>query len=87
MVKLSGLNPIQKEAVLQTDGPVMILAGAGSGKTKTLVTRITYLLDEKNLSPHQLLALTFSNKAAREMRERIAAELPHLDIGSLLRRG
>lgn len=83
MVNLSGLNPVQKEAVLQTDGPVMILAGAGSGKTKTLVTRITYLLDEKNLSPHQLLALTFSNKAAREMRERIAAELPHLDIGSL----
>lgn len=83
MVNLSGLNPVQKEAVLQTDGPVMILAGAGSGKTKTLVTRITYLLDEKNLSPHQLLALTFSNKAAREMRERIANELPHLDIGSL----
>lgn len=83
MVNISGLNPVQKEAVLQTDGPVMILAGAGSGKTKTLVTRITYLLDEKNLSPHQLLALTFSNKAAREMRERIAAELPHLDIGSL----
>jgi DNA helicase-2/ATP-dependent DNA helicase PcrA len=83
MVNISGLNPVQKEAVLQTDGPVMILAGAGSGKTKTLVTRITYLLDEKNLSPHQLLALTFSNKAAREMRERIAHELPHLDIGSL----
>lgn len=83
MVNINGLNPVQKEAVLQTDGPVMILAGAGSGKTKTLVTRITYLLDEKNLSPHQLLALTFSNKAAREMRERIAAELPHLDIGSL----
>jgi DNA helicase-2/ATP-dependent DNA helicase PcrA len=83
MVNINGLNPVQKEAVLQTDGPVMILAGAGSGKTKTLVTRITYLLDEKNLSPHQLLALTFSNKAAREMRERIAAELPHLDIGTL----
>lgn len=83
MVSLSGLNPVQQQAVLRTDGPVMILAGAGSGKTKTLVTRITYLLDEKNLSPHQLLALTFSNKAAREMRERIAAELPHLDIGSL----
>ncbi|MBP9682793.1 MAG: UvrD-helicase domain-containing protein, partial [Bacteriovorax sp.] len=83
MVNLSALNPVQKEAVLKTDGPVMILAGAGSGKTKTLVTRITYLLDEKNVSPHQLLALTFSNKAAREMRERIAHELPALDIGSL----
>ncbi len=83
MVNLSSLNPVQKEAVLKTDGPVMILAGAGSGKTKTLVTRITYLLDDKNLSPHQLLALTFSNKAAREMRERIAHEIPGLDIGSL----
>lgn len=83
MVNLSGLNPVQKEAVLKTDGPVMILAGAGSGKTKTLVTRITYLLDEKNLSPHQLLALTFSNKAAREMRERIAHEIPSIDIGAL----
>ena len=83
MVNLDGLNPVQKQAVLQTDGPVMILAGAGSGKTKTLVTRITYLLDQKNCSPHQLLALTFSNKAAREMRERIAHELTGLDIGSL----
>ena len=83
MVNLDGLNPVQKQAVLQTDGPVMILAGAGSGKTKTLVTRITYLLDEKSISPHKLLALTFSNKAAREMRERIAHELNGIDIGSL----
>lgn len=83
MTSLDGLNPVQKQAVLQTDGPVMILAGAGSGKTKTLVTRITYLLDEKNLSPHQLLALTFSNKAAREMRERIAHEIGSIDIGAL----
>ena len=83
MVSLDGLNPVQRQAVLQTDGPVMILAGAGSGKTKTLVTRITYLLDEKNLSPHQLLALTFSNKAAREMRERIAHEIATIDIGAL----
>jgi len=83
MISLDGLNPVQKQAVLQTDGPVMILAGAGSGKTKTLVTRITYLLDEKNLSPHQLLALTFSNKAAREMRERIANEIGSIDIGAL----
>lgn len=83
MISLDGLNPVQKEAVLQTDGPVMILAGAGSGKTKTLVTRITYILDEKNISPHQLLALTFSNKAAREMRERIAHELKSIDIGAL----
>jgi DNA helicase-2/ATP-dependent DNA helicase PcrA len=83
MVSLDGLNPVQRQAVLQTDGPVMILAGAGSGKTKTLVTRITYLLDDKNLSPHQLLALTFSNKAAREMRERIAHEVGTIDIGAI----
>ncbi len=82
-IDLSQLNEVQKKAVITTDGPVMILAGAGSGKTKTLVTRITFLLDEKNISPHQLLALTFSNKAAREMRERIAHELGSIDIGAL----
>ena len=82
MINLDSLNPVQKEAVINTDGPVMILAGAGSGKTKTLVTRITYLLEEKNVSPHQLLALTFSNKAAREMRERIAHDV-QMDIGAL----
>jgi DNA helicase-2/ATP-dependent DNA helicase PcrA len=82
MKNLESLNPVQREAVINTDGPVMILAGAGSGKTKTLVTRITYLLDEKNVSPHQLLALTFSNKAAREMRERISHQVT-MDIGSL----
>lgn len=82
-VNLSSLNVVQNQAVLMTDGPVMILAGAGSGKTKTLVTRISYLLDDKNVSPHQLLALTFSNKAAREMRERISHELSGIDIGAL----
>ncbi len=81
-VKLNSLNPVQQQAVLNTDGPVMILAGAGSGKTKTLVTRISYLLEDKNVSAHQLLALTFSNKAAREMRERIAHEVS-IDVGAL----
>lgn len=82
MKYLESLNPVQKEAVINTDGPVMILAGAGSGKTKTLVTRITYLLEEKNVSPHQLLALTFSNKAAKEMRERISHQVT-MDVGTL----
>ncbi len=82
MMNLNFLNESQKEAVLQTDGPVMILAGAGSGKTRTLVARIQYLLEEKRLSPFQVLAVTFSNKAAREMRERLAANT-QINVGAL----
>jgi DNA helicase II / ATP-dependent DNA helicase PcrA len=82
MINLQNLNPSQQKAVLQTDGPVMILAGAGSGKTRTLVSRIQYLLEEKKISPYQLLAVTFSNKAAKEMRERIAST-SGLDLGAL----
>ena len=81
-MNLEKLNPKQREAVLHTDGPVMILAGAGSGKTRTLVSRITYLLEEKRLSSYQILAVTFSNKAAREMRERVAHDLG-IDAGGL----
>jgi DNA helicase-2/ATP-dependent DNA helicase PcrA len=81
-MNLNFLNESQKEAVLMTDGPVMILAGAGSGKTRTLVARIQYLLEEKNISPFQILAVTFSNKAAREMRERLAANT-QINIGAL----
>lgn len=81
-MNLDFLNESQKEAVLMTDGPVMILAGAGSGKTRTLVARIQYLLEEKNISPYQILAVTFSNKAAREMRERLAANT-QINIGAL----
>lgn len=79
---LENLNDVQKQAVMLTDGPIMILAGAGSGKTRTLVTRISYLLNEKDVSPHRLLALTFSNKAAKEMRERISHDVA-FDIGAL----
>lgn len=82
MMNLNFLNESQKEAVLQTDGPVMILAGAGSGKTRTLVARIQYLLEEKRVSPFQVLAVTFSNKAAREMRERLAANT-QINVGAL----
>ena len=67
---LNNLNHAQQEAVKHIDGPLLILAGAGSGKTKTLTTRLAYLISEVGIDPHNTLTLTFTNKAAKEMRER-----------------
>ena len=69
---LKNLNEKQKEAVLSLDGPLLIVAGAGSGKTKVLISRIAHIIKNNKAYPNQILAVTFTNKAAKEMQDRIS---------------
>ena len=78
---LKNLNEKQKEAVLSLDGPLLIVAGAGSGKTKVLISRIAHIIENKKAYPNQILAVTFTNKAAKEMQDRIGRILKKEAVG------
>ena len=83
MEYLMELNPEQREAAVTTEGYIRVVAGAGSGKTKTLTARYLYLVDQLGISTANILCVTFTNKAAAEMKKRIRRQLPDQDLGRI----